>query len=107
MTTNGTAKKTALVTGANKGIGYEIAAGLARLGFRVGVGARDTGRRNEAVEKLKAEGLDVFGVPLDVCDDASVAAAAAQLEEDGGLDVLVNNAAITGGIPQEPSKVSA
>ena len=108
MTENSTAKKkTALVTGANKGIGYEIAAGLARLGFRVGVGARDTGRRDDAVQKLRAEGLDVFGVPLDVTDDASVAAAAAQLEEQGGLDVLVNNAAITGGVPQEPSKVSA
>ena len=102
-----TATKTALVTGANKGIGYEIAAGLARRGFRVGVGARDAGRRDEAVAKLQAEGLDVFGVPLDVTDDASVAAAAAQLEEQGGLDVLVNNAAITGGMPQEPTQVSA
>ena len=100
-------KPVALVTGANKGIGYEIAAGLARLGFRVGVGARNTGRRAEAVEKLRAEGLDVFDVPLDVTEDASVAAAAAQLEELGGLDVLVNNAAITGGMPQEPTKVSA
>src|SRR6478735_192326 len=86
--------RTALVTGANKGIGYEIAAGLSRLGFRVAVGARDTARRDEAVAKLQAEGHDVFGVPLDVTDDASVAAAAAQLEAEGGLDVLVNNAAI-------------
>jgi len=108
MTQISTEKKpTALVTGANKGIGYEIAAGLARLGFRVGVGARDTGRREEAVEKLRADGLDVFGVPLDVTEDATVAAAAAQLEQLGGLDVLVNNAAITGGMPQEPTKVSA
>src|SRR4051794_14911486 len=108
MTTNSAAKKkTALVTGANKGIGYEIAAGLARAGFRVGVGARDAERRNEAVEKLRAEGLDVFGVALDVTDDASVSAAAAQLEEEGGLGVLVNNAGITGGMPQEPSKVTA
>ncbi|MET1133749.1 MAG: SDR family oxidoreductase [Aeromicrobium sp.] len=108
MTENSTdQKKTALVTGANKGIGYEIAAGLARRGFRVGVGARDAGRRDEAVAKLQAEGLDVFGVPLDVTDDASVTAAAAQLEEQGGLDVLVNNAAITGGMPQEPTQVSA
>src|SRR4051812_49066797 len=81
-------KRIALVTGANKGIGYEIAAGLARLGFRVGVGARDQGRREEAVATLQADGHDVFGVPLDVTDDASVAAAAAQLEELGGLDVL-------------------
>ncbi|KQW53646.1 dehydrogenase [Nocardioides sp. Root1257] len=100
-------KKTALVTGANKGIGYEIAAGLARRGFRVGVGARDAGRRDEAVAKLQAEGHDVFGVPLDVTDDASVAEAATQLEVEGRLDVLVNNAAITGGMPQEPTKVSA
>jgi NAD(P)-dependent dehydrogenase (short-subunit alcohol dehydrogenase family) len=99
--------RTALVTGANKGIGYEIAAGLARRGFRVGVGARDAARREEAVDKLRAEGLDVFGVALDVTDDDSVRAAAAQLAELGGLDVLVNNAGITGGMPQEPSQVTA
>lgn len=95
------------MTGANKGIGYEIAAGLARLGFTVGVGARDTTRRDQAVAKLQADGHDVFGVPLDVTDDASVTAAAALLEQRGGLDVLVNNAGITGGMPQEPTKVSA
>ncbi len=102
-----TEKKIALVTGANKGIGYEIAAGLSRLGFRVGVGARDAGRRDEAVAKLRAEGHDVFGVPLDVTDDASVAAAADLLAQEGRLDVLVNNAAIAGGMPQEPTKASA
>jgi NAD(P)-dependent dehydrogenase (short-subunit alcohol dehydrogenase family) len=99
-------KTTALVTGANKGIGYEIAAGLGALGWRVGVGARDDGRRTDAVEKLRAAGVDAFGVPLDVTDDASVAAAAALVEEhEGRLDVLVNNAGITGGGPQEPTKV--
>lgn len=107
MTENSTTKRTALVTGANKGIGYEIAAGLARLGFRVGVGARDPGRRDEAVARLRGEGHDVFGVPLDVTDDDSVAAAAALIEEQGGLDVLVNNAAIAGGMPQEPTRVTA
>lgn len=106
MTQNTTITKTALVTGANKGIGYEIAAGLARRGFRVGVGARDAGRRDEAVARLRADGHDVFAVALDVTDDASVAAAAARLEQHGGLDVLVNNAAITGGMPQEPTRVS-
>ncbi|GAA5130845.1 SDR family oxidoreductase [Alloalcanivorax gelatiniphagus] len=100
-------KRIALVTGANKGIGYEIAAGLSRLGFRVGVGARDDVRREQAVDKLLADGHDVFGVPLDVTSDASVAAAAALIEEQGGLDVLVNNAGITGGMPQEPSRVTA
>ena len=96
----------ALVTGANKGIGYEIAAGLGALGWRVGVGARDDQRREAAVEKLRAAGVDAFGVPLDVTDDASVAAAAALIEERAGrLDVLVNNAGVTGGMPQEPTTV--
>ena len=96
----------ALVTGANKGIGYEIAAGLGALGWSVGVGARDEQRRDAAVEKLRAAGADAFGVPLDVTDDASVAAAAGLIEERAGrLDVLVNNAGITGGMPQEPTTV--
>ncbi|MFI6775120.1 SDR family NAD(P)-dependent oxidoreductase [Nocardia sp. NPDC050412] len=96
----------ALVTGANKGIGYEIAAGLGALGWRIGVGARDGQRRDTAVEKLRAAGTDAFGVPLDVTDDASVAAAADLIaDRAGGLDVLVNNAAITGGMPQEPTLV--
>ncbi|MBF4997924.1 SDR family NAD(P)-dependent oxidoreductase [Nocardia sp. BSTN01] len=96
----------ALVTGANKGIGYEIAAGLGALGWRIGVGARDEQRRDTAVEKLRAAGIDAFGVPLDVTDDASVAAAADLIADHaGGLDVLVNNAAITGDVPQEPTVV--
>ncbi|MEV0248784.1 SDR family oxidoreductase [Nocardia sp. NPDC050712] len=94
----------ALVTGANKGIGYEIAAGLGALGWRIGVGARDRQRRDTAVEKLRAAGADAFGVPLDVTDDASVAAAAELIADHaGGLDVLVNNAAVTGSMPQIPS----
>jgi NAD(P)-dependent dehydrogenase (short-subunit alcohol dehydrogenase family) len=94
----------ALVTGANKGIGYEIAAGLGALGWSVGVGARDAERRDAAVEKLRAAGVDAFGVPLDVTDDASVAAAVTLLEERAGrLDVLVNNAGVTGGGSQQPT----
>jgi NAD(P)-dependent dehydrogenase (short-subunit alcohol dehydrogenase family) len=96
----------ALVTGANKGIGYEIAAGLGARGWSVGVGARDTRRRQAAVERLRAAGVDAFGVPLDVMDDASVTAAARLIEDRAGhLDVLVNNAAVTGGMPQEPTRV--
>ncbi|MFJ5228605.1 SDR family NAD(P)-dependent oxidoreductase [Kitasatospora sp. NPDC088391] len=96
----------ALVTGANKGIGHEIAAGLGALGWSIGVGARDDRRRADAVERLRAAGIDAFGVPLDVTDDAS-AAAAARLVEDraGGLDVLVNNAAVAGEMPQQPTGV--
>jgi len=89
--------KIALVTGANKGIGYEIAAGLGTLGYRVGVGARDASRRGTAVEKLRAAGADAFAVPLDVTSDRSAADAAALIERQAGrLDVLVNNAGISG-----------
>ncbi|MDH2416313.1 SDR family oxidoreductase [Nocardioides sp. CER19] len=103
-----TEQTTALITGANKGIGYEIAAGLGARGWSVGVGARDEARRAEAVEKLQIAGVDAFGVPLDVTDDGSVAAAASLIEERAGrLDVLVNNAGITGGMPQDPSSVAA
>ncbi|WP_280351370.1 SDR family NAD(P)-dependent oxidoreductase [Nocardia abscessus] len=94
------------MTGANKGIGYQIAAGFGALGWSVGVGARDEQRRAAAVQKLRAAGADAFGVPLDVTDDASVAAAAELIEDRvGSLDVLVNNAAITGGMPQAPTAV--
>lgn len=100
--------KIALVTGANKGIGYEIATGLGALGYRVGVGARDEARREAAVEKLRAAGVDAFAVPLDVTSDRSVADAAELIERQGGrLDVLVNNAGISGemgpGWAQDPT----
>ena len=96
--------RVALVTGANKGIGYEIAAGLGVSGHRVGVAAREEGRREAAVEKLRAGGVDAFGVPLDVTSDESVRAAAELVEEQiGQLDVLVNNAGISGAWPQDPT----
>ncbi|WP_166984024.1 SDR family oxidoreductase [Paramicrobacterium fandaimingii] len=90
-------KKTALVTGANKGIGFAIAAGLGAIDFTVAVGARDDKRREDAVEQLRAAGIDAFGVALDVTSEHSVAAAAAAIEQTTGrLDVLVNNAGIAG-----------
>ena len=89
--------KTALVTGANKGIGFAIAQGLGAIGFRVGVGARDDARREAAAERLRAAGVDAFGVALDVTSEESVAAAAVTIEQrTGRLDVLVNNAGISG-----------
>jgi NAD(P)-dependent dehydrogenase (short-subunit alcohol dehydrogenase family) len=99
-------KTIALVTGANKGIGYETAAGLGALGWSVGVGARDEQRGKDAVAKLRAAGADAFGVPLDVTDDESVTAAAQLIEKRAGrLDVLVNNAGIAGSWPDEPTTV--
>ena len=89
---------TALVTGANKGIGLEIARGLGRLGHRVWLGSRDAGRGEAAIAELKGEGLDVRALQVDVADDASVAAAAATLaKETDRLDALVNNAGISAG----------
>jgi NAD(P)-dependent dehydrogenase (short-subunit alcohol dehydrogenase family) len=88
-------RRVAVVTGANKGIGLEIARQLAREGIAVFLGARDEERGRAAAEKLRAEGLDASPLPLDVTDDASVAAAAARLERSPGrLDILVNNAGI-------------
>ncbi|MFD7657713.1 SDR family oxidoreductase [Actinosynnema sp. NPDC059797] len=100
-------KKTALVTGANKGIGFAVARGLGAIGFTVAVGARDDARREEAVERLRAEGVDAFGVALDVTSDDSAASAAKVIEREAGrLDVLVNNAGIggaLGGGAQDPT----
>ncbi|MDQ0779441.1 NAD(P)-dependent dehydrogenase (short-subunit alcohol dehydrogenase family) [Streptomyces aurantiacus] len=96
--------KIALVTGANKGIGYAIANGLGALGYRVAVGARDGARREDAVEKLRAAGVDAFGVPLDVTDGQSVTDAAELVERAAGrLDALVNNAGISAGWEQDPT----
>ena len=88
-------RRVAVVTGANKGIGLEIARQLVREGVTVFLGARDEARGRVAAEKLQTEGLDARPLRLDVTDDQSVAAAAALLEREAGrLDILVNNAAI-------------
>jgi NAD(P)-dependent dehydrogenase (short-subunit alcohol dehydrogenase family) len=80
---------TTLITGANKGLGFETARRLIAAGHTVYVGSRDADRGRRAAEQLGAR-----PVLLDVTDDASVAAAAKTIEADGGLDVLVNNAGI-------------
>ncbi|WP_328442906.1 SDR family NAD(P)-dependent oxidoreductase [Amycolatopsis sp. NBC_00438] len=82
---------TTLVTGANKGIGYETARQLVAAGHTVYVGARDAERGREAAGRLGAR-----FVRLDVTDDASVATAVKTIEADGELDVLVNNAGVEG-----------
>jgi NAD(P)-dependent dehydrogenase (short-subunit alcohol dehydrogenase family) len=87
---------TALITGANKGLGRETARRLGGLGWTVLLGARDEERGRTTVAELCAQGHDVRLVPIDVTSDESVAAAA---ESIGSLDVLVNNAGIIGGGP--------
>jgi NAD(P)-dependent dehydrogenase (short-subunit alcohol dehydrogenase family) len=84
--------KVALVTGANKGIGYAIASELTARGFTVLVGARDPARGEAAAKRI---GGDARASALDVTCGASIAAAAARIRREfGRLDVLVNNAAI-------------
>jgi NAD(P)-dependent dehydrogenase (short-subunit alcohol dehydrogenase family) len=82
---------TTLITGANKGLGFETARRLIAAGHTVYIGSRDAERGRRAAARLGAR-----LVVLDVTDDASVEAAAKVIEADGGLDVLVNNAGIEG-----------
>ncbi|WP_413737042.1 SDR family NAD(P)-dependent oxidoreductase [Sodalis sp. RH21] len=97
----------ALVTGANKGIGYEIARQLAQTGVTVLLGARDKGRGESAVSDLVSQGLKASFIQLDACDAEIIAAAAAKIDaEYGRLDILVNNAGIadyTDGVPSVAS----
>jgi NAD(P)-dependent dehydrogenase (short-subunit alcohol dehydrogenase family) len=80
---------TTLITGANKGLGLETARQLVAAGHTVYVGSRDAELGRQVAEQLGARAIQ-----LDITDDASVQAAAKAIEADGGLDVLVNNAAI-------------
>lgn len=92
-------KKTALVTGANKGIGREIARQLGHKGYSVWLGCRDAARGEQAAAELRKEGIDAHFLPLDVTSDGSVIEAAAIYgKTHDTLDALVNNAGVaTGG----------
>lgn len=88
-------EKVALITGANKGIGREIARQLGQLGYTALLGAREERRGQSAAQQLCDEGLNVLFVPLDVTILETIDAAAAFVQERFGyLDALVNNAAI-------------
>lgn len=87
--------KVALITGANKGIGLEIARQLGKQDITVVVGSRDPKKGEEAVDTLKAEGIDAYTLKLEVTDAADRAAALPFLQEKfGRLDILVNNAGV-------------
>jgi NAD(P)-dependent dehydrogenase (short-subunit alcohol dehydrogenase family) len=88
-------KEIALVTGANKGIGFEVSKVLAKHGMKVIMGARNEVRGRKAMEMLKKQGLDVEFILLDLADEESIASAPGQIRKNwGNLDVLVNNAGI-------------
>jgi NAD(P)-dependent dehydrogenase (short-subunit alcohol dehydrogenase family) len=87
----------ALITGANKGIGYATARQLGARGSTVLIGARAAGAGRAAAEQLAAGGADARFLQLDVTDAESIARAAARIDSEfGRLDVLINNAGISG-----------
>ena len=87
--------KIALITGANKGIGFETARQLGKQGITVLIGARDSDRGNAAAMKLKGEGIDAHFVLLDVTSQETITAAAEHIKKEfGRLDILVNNAGL-------------
>ena len=95
MTTDTSGARIALVTGANKGIGRAIAAGLAGRGWTVYLAARDAERGESAAAELRPTG-DVRFLPLDVTSEADVEAAVKRVDRDfGRLDALVNNAGVS------------
>ncbi|HTV60924.1 MAG TPA: SDR family oxidoreductase [Verrucomicrobiae bacterium] len=100
-------KKIALVTGANKGIGFEVARQLGRNGCTVFVGARNLALGREASAQLQKQSLDARFVELDVTRRDTVEAAAALIQKDfGRLDILVNNAGIVDPADGPPSAAS-
>jgi NAD(P)-dependent dehydrogenase (short-subunit alcohol dehydrogenase family) len=85
----------ALITGANRGLGFETARQLAATGMTTLIGSRDAAKGEQAASELRGEGLDVAAVHLDVESESSVQEAAAHVaQQHGHLDVLVNNAGI-------------
>jgi NAD(P)-dependent dehydrogenase (short-subunit alcohol dehydrogenase family) len=100
-------RKTALVTGANKGIGREIARQLGHKGYSVWLGCRDAERGEEAAAALRKEGVDARVLALDVTNDASVKAAAETFAKSSDtLDALVNNAGVSTGGYAPPTAAS-
>jgi NAD(P)-dependent dehydrogenase (short-subunit alcohol dehydrogenase family) len=97
--------KTVLITGANKGIGFETAKQLAKLNYFVYLGSREIKNGIEAINKLKNMGVsNVEALQIDVSNKASVVQARRELETKlEALDVLINNAGITGEQPQNIS----
>jgi NAD(P)-dependent dehydrogenase (short-subunit alcohol dehydrogenase family) len=95
MPTRPPSTRAALVTGANRGIGFEICRQLGAIGVRVILGARDERKGRQAAGRLAAQHLDVVFHPLDMADETSIREIGAFFDTDGrGIDILVNNAGI-------------
>lgn len=89
------ARKVAIVTGGNRGIGREIARQLARQQVHVVIGSRDPAKGEKAAAEMKSEGLEVASLPLDVIDTKSVRRFVEQVEKKfGAPGILVNNAGV-------------
>ncbi|WP_141579089.1 SDR family oxidoreductase [Actinomadura sp. WMMA1423] len=100
--------KIALITGANKGIGFAAARRLGERGVVVLVGARDETRGKEAASALADDGITAVPLRIDVTDPDGVAGAAREIERRyGRLDILVNNAGTAGGFTGAPGQASA
>jgi NAD(P)-dependent dehydrogenase (short-subunit alcohol dehydrogenase family) len=88
-------KKIALITGANKGIGFETARQLGQQGVKILLGARDREKGERAAEELRREKIDASAIVLDANNPASIQNAAKEVEQQyGRLDILINNAGI-------------
>lgn len=100
--------KTVLITGANKGIGFETAKQLLAAGYQVFIGSRDLQKGHQAVDSLKAQGLEhADAIAIDVTEATSIENAVKELSAKiPHLDILINNAGIAGDFPQEASVVS-
>jgi NAD(P)-dependent dehydrogenase (short-subunit alcohol dehydrogenase family) len=100
--------KTVLITGANKGIGFETARQLLQQGYYVFLGSRNLVNGQQAVSQLHSEGFSqVEPIEIDVDDANSIAAASKAVgQKTQVLDVLINNAGVSGALPQPPLETS-
>jgi 3-oxoacyl-[acyl-carrier protein] reductase len=87
--------KVALVTGANRGIGFAIARRLGQMGARVSICARDLARLEQSASSLRGEGIETLAIPADICNAEQISSLVQKTQQElGPIDILVNNAGI-------------